>query len=54
MKVFNLALRYQIHLEPKWVLRELNKQADYLSRIVDRDDWFLHSAVFEEVGVPIL
>ena len=49
MKVFNLAIRYQIRLEPEWVPRELNEQADYLSRIVDHDDWFLHPAVFEEV-----
>ena len=33
--------------------RELNEQADYLSRIVDYDDWFLNPR-FCQHGVPIL
>ena len=46
LKVFNIAIQYQIHLEPEWVPRELNQRADLLSRIVDYDDWFLNPAVF--------
>ena len=51
LKVFALVVRYQIRLEPEWVPRELNEKADYLSRIVDYDDWFLNPAVFEELNV---
>ena len=46
LKVFNIAIQYQIRLEPEWVPRELNEQADFLSRIVDYDDWYLNPTVF--------
>ena len=39
LNVFNIAIQYQIHLEPEWVPRELNQRTDLLSRIVDYDDW---------------
>ena len=46
LRVFDLCVQYQIHLEPEWVPREENQLADYLSRIVDYDDWFLNPEVF--------
>ncbi len=46
LKVFALAIKHQIRLMPEWVPRELNERADYLSRIIDYDDWFLNPAVF--------
>ena len=49
LKVFALAIQYQIRLEPEWVPRELNEKADFLSRIVDHDDWFLNPSVFAEL-----
>ena len=49
LKVLNLAIQYHIVLEPEWVPRELNEQADYLSRIIDYDDWFLNPVVFAEL-----
>ena len=49
LKVLNLAIRYHIVLEPEWVPRELNQQADYLSRIIDYDDWFLNPVIFAEL-----
>ena len=51
LKVFALVVRYQIRLEPEWVPRELNEKADYLSRIVDYDYWFVNPSVFEELNV---
>ena len=48
LKVLALAVQSQIRIEPEWVPRELNEQADYLSRIVDYDDWFLNPTVFAE------
>ena len=49
VRVFNLTLQYQIHLEPSWVPRVENQYADYLSRIVDYDDWKLNPGVFMEL-----
>ena len=49
LKIFALSINSHIHLQPEWVLRELNEQADYLSRIVDFDDWMLNPQVFEQL-----
>ena len=49
VKVFNLTLQHQVHLEPSWIPRERNQYADYLSRIVDYDDWKLDPGVFMEL-----
>ena len=46
LRVFNIAIQYQIHLEPEWVPRELNQRTDLLSRIVDYDNWYLNPSVF--------
>ena len=48
LKIFALAVQHCIRLEPEWIPRELNEK-DYLSRIVDLDDWFLNPAVFTEL-----
>ena len=49
LNVFALAIQYQIRLEPEWVPRESNEKADFLSRIVDHDDWFLNPSGFAEL-----
>ena len=46
LRVFELCVQHQIHLEPEWVPREENQLADYLSRIVDFDDWYLDPNIF--------
>eukprot|EP00731_Ephydatia_muelleri_P018538 Em0011g578a len=41
--------------EPEWIPREQNEIADYISRIVDYDDWYVNPAVFawvEELWGP--
>jgi len=38
LAVFSLATRNLIYIEPEWVPRTENQQADYLSHIQDRDD----------------
>ena len=50
LAVFTLAVKYQseIRLEPEWIPRELNEK-DYLSCIVDYDDWQLNPVVFAEL-----
>ena len=55
LDVFSLSMNNHIHLEPEWIPRELNERADYLSRIVDYDDWKLNPVVFgvlEQVWGP--
>ena len=47
--MFSLSVRYQLHLEPEWIPRELNARADYLSCIVDYDDWFLDPEIFAQI-----
>ena len=49
LKVFSLAVQYQIRLEPEWIPRDLNEKADYLSRRIDYDDWKLNPLVFAEL-----
>ena len=49
LKIFALSVRSHIHLQPEWVPRELNEQADYLSRIVDFDDWMLNPQIFAQL-----
>ena len=48
-KILTLRIHNQIHLEPEWIPRELNERADYLSRIIDLDDWCLNPIIFNRV-----
>ena len=49
LRVFSIAVQNNIKLEPEWIPRELNERADYLSRIIDYDDWMLNPVVFDDV-----
>ena len=44
--IFNNSIRNQVRIEPEWIPREANQQADFISRIVDSDDWSLHPELF--------
>ena len=46
MKVFETCISYQIRLEPEWLPREENELADFVSRIVDYDDWQVNPELF--------
>ena len=46
VRVFELCVTSQIHLEPEWIPREKNQLAGYLSRIIDYDDWYLDPSMF--------
>ena len=39
MAIFELCFQHSIKLEMDWIPRSLNMRADFLSRIVDYDDW---------------
>ena len=49
LTIFSLTVQSQIRLEPEWIPRELNERADYLSHIIDYDDWQLNPSVFSEL-----
>ena len=49
LKIFSLAVHSQVHLQPEWIPREQNEQADFLSRIIDVDDWMLNPVVFGQL-----
>ena len=38
-RIFEICVHHGISIEAQWVPRSSNEQADYLSRIVDFDDW---------------
>ena len=42
--------QHSIHLEPEWIPRELNAEADSLSRQVDYDDYMLNPDIFCSPG----
>ena len=46
MAIFRLSVSAKVRIEPEWIPREANQQADFLSRIVDKDDWSLHPDLF--------
>ena len=47
LDIFSLCIQYSIHLELKWLPRELNDKSDYFSRILDFDDWGIAAVLFE-------
>ena len=49
LKVFKACVVNNIRLEPEWVPREKNQLADYFSRIIDYDDWYIDQKVYEWV-----
>ena len=46
-KNFNLCMLHDIELEIAWLPRMDNEKADYLSRIIDYDDWSLDHKLFK-------
>lgn len=46
VRIFRLSIDFSIKLEPEWIPREHNEIADYLSRIIDYDDWGINQTVF--------
>ena len=49
MSIFSLCVHSHIHPELEWIPRELNECADFLSRIVDIDNWMLNPSVFLQI-----
>ena len=45
-RIFEICVHHGISIEPEWVPRSSNEQADYLSRIVDFGDWSVNPHIF--------
>ena len=46
LSIFSICLKQHIRIEPEWIPRERNALADYISRLVDYDDWTLNPGIF--------
>ena len=49
MRVFETCIAYQIRLEPEWLPREENELADFISRIINYDDWQVDPECFYDL-----
>ena len=54
-KIFQLCAEHNIGLEVQWIQRTESEKADYISRLIDFDDWHITPEVFlrlEELWGP--
>ena len=49
LKIFAISIANHIRIEPEWIPRSENQLADYLSPIVDYDDWYLDVSLFQHL-----
>ena len=45
-RIFDICIRWAIHLEVQWIPRTSHQQADYISRLIDTDDWQITEEFF--------
>ena len=45
--IFSFCMTNSVSFQAQWIPRGDNELADYLSRIVDPDDWMLHPDLFK-------
>ena len=50
MDIFSLSREYEVVIDIEWILRTENEAADYLSKIVDFDDWSVEESYFRAVN----
>ena len=46
-RIFHICVSHGISIEPEWLPRASNEQADFLSHIVDPDDWSVSLPIFQ-------
>jgi hypothetical protein len=51
IKIFKLAVENSIILRAEWIPRDANEQADYLSKIVDTEDYMLNPVIFNVINL---
>ena len=47
LDIFRLSVQHNIMMEPEWIPHEQNEVTNYLSHIVDYDDWELSVTAFQ-------
>ena len=47
--IFDISITQQVRIEPEWIPSEDNQQVDFISRIIDYDDWSLLPTPFREL-----
>ena len=50
MTVFSACVKFNIKMQLHWVPRAENEQIDFLSRIIETDDWQIYDAFFQYVN----
>ena len=45
-RIFDICIRSGIHLEVQWIPCTSNQQADYISHLIDTDDWQITEECF--------
>ena len=51
LAVFHLCVAHHLTIEPEWIPRKDKQVADYLSRVVDEDDWMVHPMIFHQLDL---
>lgn len=46
LEIFSFSLQNNVNLDPRWIPRELNEEADCLSKFYDSDDWSVRPLFF--------
>ncbi|CAC5370950.1 unnamed protein product [Mytilus coruscus] len=47
LDIFSACLKYNVNIDIVWIPRTQNEKADFLSRIVDHDDWGISYYIFQ-------
>ena len=48
LRIFKICYEHSLHLDIEWVPRDHNARADFISKLVDFDDWQVTEDVFKE------
>lgn len=49
LKIFKICYEHSIHLDIEWVPRDRNTRADFISKLVNFDDWQVTEDVFKDL-----
>ena len=49
IKIYNVCIENNVRIEMEWIPRSLNEKADYISNIIDYDDWFVTDSFFKRI-----
>lgn len=51
VEIYTLCRKNNINLEPEWIPREFNEEADALSRQADKDDYMINPSIFAALDI---